>query len=74
MEEKGSMEGDGSMDKFNKFVDNVKKFGKKVLNPDRAYPPNVSNIKNSRGDEIISALTLRRNPVLSVITPIMNYL
>ena len=73
MEEEGSMAGDGLMDKFNKFVDDVKKFGKKVLNPDGAYPPNVSKIKNSRGDEIITALTLRRNPVASVITQLMNF-
>ena len=66
------MEGDGLMDKFNKFVDNVKKFGNKVLNPDGAYPPNVSNIKNNRGDQIITALTLRRNPVAGVITQLMN--
>ena len=29
MEEEGSVAGDGLIDKFNKFVDDVKKFGKK---------------------------------------------
>ncbi len=62
------MEGFGLMDKFNIFVDNVKKFGIKIINPDGAYPPKVSNIKNNRGDQIITALTLRRNPVSSVVT------
>ena len=68
------MEGEGLTDSFNNFVDSVVKFGKKVFNPNGAYPPNVANIKNSRGDQIITALTLRRNPVSNVITQLMNFI
>ena len=67
------MEGEGLIDSFNKFVDNVVKFGKKIVNPDGAYPPNLKEIKTNRGDEIITALTLRRNPVSGVITQLMNF-
>ena len=67
------MEGEGLIDSFNNLVKNVVKFGKKIFNPNGAYPPNVADIKNNRGDQIITALTLRRNPVSGVITQLMNF-
>ena len=68
------MEGEGLIKHFENFVGNVVKFGKKVFNPDGAYPPNLNDIKTNRGDEIITALTLRRNPVSNVITGLMNFI
>ena len=67
------MEGEGLIESFNNLVKNVVKFGKKIFNPNGAYPPNVADIKNNRGDQIITALTLRRNPVSGVITQLMNF-
>lgn len=48
------------------------RFVEAVFNPDSAYPPNVKQIKDDHGDEVITRLILRRNPVSSVITGLMN--
>ena len=47
-------------------------FANKVINPGQAYPPCLTQIKNEMGDEKITGLALRRNPVSSVITGAMN--
>ena len=49
----------------------VGNFTNKVINPSQAYPPCLTQIKNEMGDEKITGLTLRRNPVSSVITGAM---
>ena len=43
------MEGEGLIKHFESFVGNVVKFGKKVFNPNGAYPPNLNDIKTNRG-------------------------
>ena len=53
-------------------VHSGEKFIEAVFNPDNAYPPNVKQIKDDHGDEVITRLILRRNPVSSVITGLMN--
>ena len=52
----------------NKIVD----VGNKLINPSTAYPPCLTQIKNSFGGEIIKSITARRNPVSSLITAAMN--
>jgi len=63
----------------NKVVNKISKVGKqagkfveKVINPDEFMPPSVKDIMNNRGQEIITSITLRRNPVSSLITGAMN--
>jgi len=53
-------------------INSSEKFVEAVFNPDSAYPPNVKQIKDQHGDEVITRLILRRNPVSSVITDAMN--
>ena len=55
-------------DVVHKIVD----VGNKVINPSSAYPPSLTQIKNEFGEEIITGLTVRRNPVSSLITGAMN--
>ena len=55
-------------DVVHKIVD----VGNKVINPSSAYPPCLTQIKNEFGEEIITGLTVRRNPVSSLITGAMN--
>jgi hypothetical protein len=60
---------------INKVVKKTKKIGKfieKVLNPDDWIPLNVKDIMKNHGDEIITSITLRRNPVSHLITGAMN--
>ena len=52
--------------------DKVSTFANKVINPSQAYPPCLTQIKNELGDEKITGLVLRRNPVSSLITGAMN--
>jgi len=77
------MEGTGVFDNIkkvaNKVVNKVSKVGKqvgkfaeKVINPDAFMPPSVKDIMNNHGQEIITSITLRRNPVSHLITGAMN--
>jgi hypothetical protein len=50
----------------------VGKFIEKVINPDAFMPPSVKAIMNNHGQEIITSITLRRNPVSHLITGAMN--
>ena len=54
------------------IYDKGEKFVEAIVNPDSAYPPNVKQIKDDHGDEVITRLILRRNPVSSLITGLMN--
>ena len=63
----------------NKVVNKISKVGKKagkfieaVINPDAFMPPSVKDIMNNHGQEIITSITLRRNPVSDLITGAMN--
>ena len=56
----------------NNVVNKATEFGNKIINPGQAYPPCLTQIKNEMGDEKITGLTLRRNPVSSLITGAMN--
>jgi hypothetical protein len=53
-------------------VNSGENFVSAIINPNSAYPPNVTQMKNEHGDEVITRLILRRNPVSSVITDAMN--
>jgi len=58
-----------------KVIKKTKKLGKlieKVLQPDKWMPPSVKEIMKNNGEEIITSITLRRNPVSSLITGAMN--
>ena len=77
------VEGEGIMKSItkgvNKVVNVVSKKGKevgkfieKVINPDAFMPPSVKAIMNNHGQEIITSITLRRNPVSHLITGAMN--
>jgi hypothetical protein len=77
------MEGTGILDSIkkvaNKTVNKISKVGKqvgkfaeKVINPDAFMPPSVKDIMNNHGQEIITSITLRRNPVSKIITGAMN--
>ena len=52
--------------------DKASTYVNKVINPGQAYPPCLMEINNEMGDEKITGLTLRRNPVSSLITGAMN--
>lgn len=63
----------------NKVVNKISKVGKqagkfieKVINPDDFMPPSVKDIMNNHGQEIVTSITLRRNPVSHLITGAMN--
>jgi len=63
----------------NKVINKISEVGKqtgkfieKVINPDAFMPPSVKDIMNSHGQEIITYITLRRNPVSNLITGAMN--
>ena len=56
----------------NNVVNKATEFGNKIINPGQAYPPCLTEIKKELGDEKITGLTLRRNPVSSLITGAMN--
>jgi hypothetical protein len=63
----------------NKVVNKISKVGKqtgkfieKVINPDDFMPPSVKDIMNNYGQEIITSITLRRNPVSKLIIGAMN--
>jgi hypothetical protein len=82
-QEKESQQGSGIIKKIEKGVKNVvskvvkksKKLGKfieKVLNPDEWMPLNVKEIMKTHGEEMITSITLRRNPVSHLITGAMN--
>ena len=60
---------------INKISEVGKKTGKfieKVINPDAFLPPSVKDIMNTHGQEIITSITLRRNPVSKLIVGAMN--
>jgi len=63
----------------NKVANKVSKVGKKtgrfidtVINPDKYLPPSLKRVLKDHGEEVITKLTLRRNPVSSLITGAMN--
>jgi hypothetical protein len=63
----------------NKIINKISKVGKqtgkfieKVLNPDEWMPLDVKELMKNKGDEIITSITLRRNPVSHLITGAMN--
>jgi len=63
----------------NKVVNKISEVGKqtgkfieKVINPDAFMPPSVKDIMNNHGQEIITSITLRRNPVSKLIIGAMN--
>jgi hypothetical protein len=77
------MDGTGILDNINKgvnqVVNKISKVGKKtgrfidtVINPDKYLPPSLKRVLNDHGEEVITKLTLRRNPVSSLITGAMN--
>jgi len=77
------MEGEGIFDSIkkvaNKVVNKVSKVGKQVgkfasavINPDAFLPPSLKEVLTKHGLENIRKLTLRRNPVSSLITEAMN--
>lgn len=77
------MEGEGILQDINKGVNQVvnkistvgKQTGKfidKVINPDKYLPPSVKLVLRNYGLDNITKLTLRRNPVSSLITGAMN--
>jgi len=55
-----------------KAVVSGEKFVEALLDTDQAYPPNVKQIKDEHGDDVITRLILRRNSVSSLITGLMN--
>lgn len=77
------MDGTGILDNINKgvnqVVNKISKVGKKtgrfidtVINPDKYLPPSLKRVLKDHGEEVITKLTLRRNPVSSLITGAMN--
>ena len=77
------MDGTGILDNINKgvnqTVNKISKVGKKtgrfidtVINPDKYLPPSLKRVLKDHGEEVITKLTLRRNPVSSLITGAMN--
>jgi hypothetical protein len=63
----------------NQVVNKISKVGKKtgrfvdtVINPDKYLPPSLKRVLKDHGEEVITKLTLRRNPVSSLITGAMN--
>lgn len=63
----------------NKVVNKISKVGKQagkfadaVINPDAFLPPNLKEVMKTKGDQIITSIMLRRNPVSSLITGAMN--
>lgn len=63
----------------NKVVNKISKVGKQagkfaeaVINPDAFLPPSLKEVMKSKGDQIITSIMLRRNPVSSLITGAMN--
>lgn len=61
-----------TVNKISKVGKQVGKFAEKVINPDAFMPPAVKDIMNKHGQEIITSITLRRNPVSHLITGAMN--
>ena len=61
-----------TVNKISKVGKQVAKFAEKVINPDAFMPPSVKDIINNHGQEIITSITLRRNPVSHLITGAMN--
>jgi hypothetical protein len=64
--------GNTVVNKISKVGKKVGKFAEKVLNPDAWMPLDVKNLMNTKGDQIITSITLRRNPVSHLITGAMN--
>lgn len=64
--------GNKVVNKISKIGKKVGKFVEKVLNPDEWIPLEVKELMKNKGDEIITSITLRRNPVSSLITGAMN--
>ena len=63
----------------NKVVNKISKVGKQagkfaeaVINPDAFLPPSLKEVMSSKGEQIITSIMLRRNPVSSLITGAMN--
>jgi hypothetical protein len=63
----------------NKVVNKISKIGKQsgkfaeaVINPDAFLPPSLKEVMSNKGEQIITSIMLRRNPVSSLITGAMN--
>jgi hypothetical protein len=64
--------GNKVVNKISKVGKQAGKFAEAVINPDAFMPPSVKDVMNNRGQEIITSIMLRRNPVSSLITGAMN--
>ena len=69
----------GTKDFGNKMVKDTKDLGNKAIDlltnvshSDKAYPPNLTAIKNQLGNELITSLQIGRTPVPSAILSAMN--
>ena len=69
----------GTKDLGNKLVKDTKDLGNKAIDlltnvshSDKAYPPNLTAIKNQLGNELIVSLQIGRTPVPSAISSAMN--
>ena len=69
----------GTKDFGNKMVKDTKDLGNKAIDlltnvshSDKAYPPNLTAIKNQLGNELITSLQIGRTPVPSAISSAMN--
>jgi hypothetical protein len=82
-QEAKALKGKGILSSLKKIGRNVKKafvdvgqktetLFNKVIHSDKAYPPNLTAIKNELGNEIITSLQVGRTPVPKAITSAMN--
>lgn len=82
-QEAKALKGKGILSSLKKIGRNVKKafvdvgqktetLFNKVIHSDKAYPPNLTAIKNELGNEIITSLQIGRTPVPKAITSAMN--
>ena len=60
------------VNKISKVGKKTGKFIEKVINPSDFLPPSLKRVLQDHGEEVITQLTLRRNPVSSLITGAMN--
>jgi hypothetical protein len=60
------------VNKISKIGKKTGKFIEKVINPSDFLPPSLKRVLQDHGEEVITQLTLRRNPVSSLITGAMN--
>ena len=57
-----------------KAVKDVRRTGKLIIQGSNDYPPNVKQILNRFGNEIIQEITLKRNPVQELLTGTLSVL